>query len=76
MVTINNKLYGLGNDKLFLLDNKISNKNNGIYIITNNSTISKNMDIKSIVDTKKISNGEEQEIETYIGDGTEWKKLE
>ena len=76
MVTINNKLYGLGNDKLFLLDNKISNKNNGIYIITNNSIISKNMDIKSIVDTKKISNGEEQEIETYIGDGTEWKKLE
>ena len=74
---VNNQLYLVrnGNKDLYLLKNKIQDEGDGIYIITNNNVLSKNMSMQSIVDVVKIKNGEEQTVETYVGDGTEWKKL-
>ena len=61
--------------KLYKLNTKINNLGDGIYIIMNNCEMYKNMNASQVVDVKKITNGEEQTIEAYIGNGTEWKLL-
>lgn len=79
LCSIEQRLYEIEHEgstyKLYLLKNKLQNAGNGIYIIFNNSFLYKNMDMKNILDVRKINNGEEQDVEAYIGDGTEWKKL-
>lgn len=75
IVAIRNKLYGLSMKKLYKLNTKINNLGDGIYIIMNNCEMYKNMNASQVVDVKKITNGEEQTIEAYIGNGTEWKLL-
>lgn len=75
IVAANRKIYGITNDKLYLLKNKIQNKGDGLYIVTNSNMLSKDMDMGSILDVKKIVNGEEQTIEAYIGDGEQWNLL-
>lgn len=75
IVAANRKLYGVTNDKLYLIKNKIQNKGDGLYIVTNSDMLSKDMSMESILDVKKIVDGNEQEIEVYIGDGKQWNLL-
>lgn len=75
IVSANKKLYGVTTDKLYLLKNKIQNKGDGLYIVTNEDMLSKDMSMESILDVKKIVDGEEQELEVYIGDGEKWNLL-
>lgn len=75
IVAANRKLYGVTTSKLYLLKNKIQNKGDGLYIVANNNILSKDMDMGSILDVKKLVNGEEQTIEVYIGDGEQWNLL-
>ena len=75
IVSANKKLYGVTTDKLYLLKNKIQNKGDGLYIVTNEDMLSKDMSMESILDVKKIVDGNEQEIEVYIGDGEQWNLL-
>lgn len=75
IVGVNRKLYGVTTSKVYLLKNKIQNRGDGLYIVTNNNMLSKDMDMGSILDIIKIVDGEEQTIEAYVGDGTEWTRL-
>lgn len=76
ILNVKNKIYRIYNYKnLYLVKNKIQNEGDGIYIVTNENILNKNMSMQSIVDVKKIISGEEQSIEAYVGNGIEWKLL-
>lgn len=74
IVAVNNKLYGLTQAHIRILETKINNLGDGLYIILNENHLNNNIDT-AIVDIKKIISGEEQSIEAYIGNGIEWKLL-
>ena len=50
-------------------------KGDGIYVISQTTSLSKDLDVSNILDVKKIVNEEEQDILVYVGDGESWKLL-
>ena len=71
----NNDLYLLSYAKLYKANIVVDYKGDGIYVISQETSLSKDLDISNILDVKKIVNEEEQDILVYIGDGTSWKLL-
>ena len=75
VVNANNDLYLLSNIKLYKAKIVADYKGDGIYVISQETSLSKDLDVKNVLDVKKIVDGEEQDILVYIGDGTSWKLL-
>ena len=76
LVNSNNILYGLTKEKLYKFNIKVSCEGDGLYIILQDLSIFKEMDVNNILDVKKIVNEEEQQnVIAYIGDGESWKLL-
>lgn len=50
-------------------------KGDGIYIISQETSLAKDLDVNNILDVKKIVDEEEQDILVYVGDGESWKLL-
>lgn len=71
----NNDLYLLTSDKLYKSKIKADYKGDGIYVILQETSLAKDLDVSNILDVKKIVDGEEQDILVYIGDGESWKLL-
>lgn len=71
----NNDLYILTDLKLHKAKIVADYKGDGIYVISQETSLSKDLDVKNVLDVKKIVDGEEQDILVYIGDGTSWKLL-
>lgn len=73
-----NNLYGIQTKTkrcIKKLKPKITNIGDGLYIVINNCNLYNGADTSIIVDVIKIGNGQEQAVEAYVGNGTEWKKL-
>ena len=75
VVNANNDLYLLSNIKLYKAKIIAGYKGDGIYVISQETSLSKDLDVNNVLDVKKIVNEEEQDILVYIGDGTSWKLL-
>lgn len=75
VVNANNDLYILTDLKLYEAKIIAGYKGDGIYVISQETFLSKDLDVKNVLDVKKIVDGEEQDILVYIGDGTSWKLL-
>ena len=75
IVNANNDLYLLTDSKLYKAKIVADYKDDGIYVISQETSIYKDLDISNILDVKKIVDGEEQDILVYIGDGASWKLL-
>ena len=75
VVNANNDLYILTDLKLYKAKIVADYKGDGIYVILQETSLAKDLDVSNILDVKKIVNEEEQDILVYIGDGTSWKLL-
>ena len=71
----NDDLYLLSSNKLYKAKIVADYKGDGIYVISQTTSLSKDLDVSNILDVKKIVNGEEQDILVYVGDGESWKLL-
>lgn len=72
----NNDLYVLTDLKLYKAKIVADYKGDGIYVISQETSLSKELDVNNILDVKKIVNEEEQQnVIAYIGDGESWKLL-
>lgn len=71
----NNDLYILTDLKLYKAKIVADYKGDGIYVISQETSLSKDLDVSNILDVKKIVNEEEQDIIVYVGDGESWKLL-
>ncbi len=71
----NNDLYLVSDVKLYKAKIVADYKGNGIYVISQETSLSKDLDINNVLDVKKIVNEEEQDIIVYVGDGESWKLL-
>ena len=74
-VNANNDLYLLSNIKLYKAKIVADYKGDGIYVISQETSLSKDLDVSNVLDVKKIVNEEEQDIIVYVGDGESWKLL-
>lgn len=75
VVNANNDLYLLSNIKLYKAKIVADYKGDGIYVISQETSLSKDLDVSNVLDVKKIVNEEEQDIIVYVGDGESWKLL-
>lgn len=75
VVNANNDLYILTETKIYKAKIIADYKGDGIYVISQTTSLSKDLDVSNILDVKKIVDGEEQDILVYIGDGESWKLL-
>ncbi len=75
IASANNDLYLLSDAKLYKANIVVDYKGDGIYVISQETSLAKDLDVSNILDVKKIVNEEEQDILVYIGDGTSWKLL-
>ena len=75
VVNANNDLYLLSNIKLYKAKIVADYKGDGIYVISQETSLSKDLDVNNVLDVKKIVNEEEQDIIVYVGDGESWKLL-
>ena len=75
IVNIKSDLYVLSQSKLYKFKLAVNYKGDGIYVISQTTSLSKDLDVSNILDVKKIVNGEEQDILVYVGDGESWKLL-
>ena len=75
VVNANNDLYLLSNIKLYKAKIVADYKGDGIYVISQETSLSKDLDVNNVLDVKKIVNEEEQYIIVYVGDGESWKLL-
>ena len=75
LVHVNKDLYRLVYNELYKEKIIADYKGDGIYIISQESSLDKNLDINNILDVKKIVDEEEQDILVYVGDGESWKLL-
>lgn len=71
----NDDLYLLSSNKLYKAKIVADYKGDGIYVISQETSLSKNLDVSNILDVKKIVKGEEQDILVYVGDEESWKLL-
>lgn len=71
----NHDLYLLTIDKLYKAKIVVDYKGDGIYVISQETSLAKDLDVSNILDVKKIVDGEEQDILVYVGDGESWKLL-
>ena len=75
IASANNDLYLLSDAKLYKANIVVDYKGDGIYVISQETSLSKDLDVSNILDVKKIVNEEEQDIIVYVGDGESWKLL-
>ena len=68
-------IYYLTKTALYKADIELNYEEDGLYVILQDVNISKNIDIKNILDVKKIKNEEKQDILVYVGDGESWTLL-
>lgn len=71
----NNNLYLVTKTKLYKAKIIANYEGDGIYVISQEASLFKDMNISNILEVKKIINKEEQTIEVYIGDGEKWNLL-
>lgn len=75
IASANNDLYLLSDAKLYKANIVVDYKGDGIYVISQETSLAKDLDVSNILDVKKIVNEEEQDILVYVGDGESWKLL-